>query len=335
MSRARLVGGMALAVLLGCSGTGPSLGDGGVPDGGTAGDGARGDGAVGDGGALPDGGTPGDGAAGDATTGDAAGDDGPPPRVWGVTLDDVSALDDVVESLARLSRRPTARIVFDEFVPAADYVDAATAIHAVADVMGEILDSQYVDQYTVTTYRARTVEYLNALGDVVDIWEVGNEINGEWLGTTSDVVAKMTAAYEEVTARGKPTALTLYYNEDCWSDAANEVFTWAEAHVPAALKQGLDYVFFSYYEDDCNGLQPDWPTHFHHLATMFPNSRLGFGECGTTNAGAKATTVNRYYTMTISEPRYVGGYFWWYYAEDMVPYTKPLWTVLDQAIASQ
>lgn len=319
-----------VAVLAGCGGARTSGGDGAVPDGVTAVDGATGDGAL-----TPDGANPGDGAAGDAAAGDASSGDGPLPRVWGVTLDDVSQLAAIVESLSRLSHRPTARIVFDEFVAAANYVDAATAIHAVADVMGEILDSQYVDQYGVSAYRARTVEYLDALGDVVDIWEVGNEINGEWLGTTSDVVAKMTAAYEEVTARGKRTALTLYYNEDCWSTAQNEVFTWAEAHVPTAMKQGLDYVFFSYYEDDCNDLQPDWPTHFHHLATMFPNSRLGFGECGTANAGSKATYVNRYYTMTIDEPRYVGGYFWWYYSEDMVPYTKPLWTVLDDAIASQ
>ena len=299
-----------------------------------------GDGPSGDAAPPPDGGGPVDGPAGDGGAGDVQGcdatdDDGPPPRVWGVTLDRVDQLADVVESLSRLSSRPTARIVFDEFVPATDYVTAATQIHAVADVMGEILDSQYVDQYTVAGYRARTIEYLDALGSVVDVWEVGNEINGEWLGTTSDVVDKMTAAYEEVTARGYPTALTLYYNEDCWAQASHEVFAWAEANVPAAMKQSLDYVFFSYYEDDCNDLQPDWPTQFARLAAMFPNSSIGFGECGTTTAASKAAFVTRYYTTTIAEPRYVGGYFWWYFWQDMVPYTKPLWTVLDDAIASQ
>ena len=321
MSRVVLVPALVLG-LAGCGGASTAGGDA-AADTGLAGDGAAGDAGA------PDGPAPGDGGAGDG----APGTDGS-PRVWGVTLDDVSQLSYVVESLQNLSRRPTARVVFDEFVPASDYVDAATQIHAVADVMGEILDSQFVDQYSVTDYRARAVEYLGALGDVVDIWEVGNEINGEWLGTTADVVAKMTAAYEEVTTRGKRAALTLYYNQDCWDQADHEVFTWAAANVPAAMKQGLDYVLFSYYEDDCNDLQPDWPTQFAHLATMFPNSRLGFGECGTANTAAKSAYVTRYYTTTIAEPRYVGGYFWWYYAEDMVPYTKPLWTVLDQAIAS-
>jgi hypothetical protein len=321
MARALLVLTVALAA---CGGSSTAAGDA-AAEAAPGGDGPAEDGA-----GPPDAGGP-DGGA----TGGDAGTDGPAPRVWGVTLDAVDQLDDVVASLQRLSHRPTARIVFDEFVPASDYVDAATRIHAVADVMGEILDSQYVDQYSVTDYRARAVEYLGALGDVVDIWEVGNEINGEWLGTTTDVVGKMSAAYEEVTTRGKRTALTLYYNQDCWEQADHEVFTWAAANVPAAMKQGLDYVFFSYYEDDCNDLQPDWPTQFAHLATMFPSSRLGFGECGTADTAAKSSYVTRYYTMSIAEPRYVGGYFWWYYAEDMVPYTKPLWTVLDDAIASQ
>jgi hypothetical protein len=32
----------------------------------------------------------------------------------------------------------------------------------------------------------------------------------------------------------------------------------------------------------------------------------------------------------------VGGYFWWYYDEDCLPYTtKPLWTTLQTAFASE
>jgi PASTA domain len=33
--------------------------------------------------------------------------------------------------------------------------------------------------------------------------------------------------------------------------------------------------------------------------------------------------------------RYVGGVFWWYFWEDMVPKTKPLWTTLNNAIQGQ
>jgi hypothetical protein len=35
--------------------------------------------------------------------------------------------------------------------------------------------------------------------------------------------------------------------------------------------------------------------------------------------------------MSVNVPRYVGGYFWWYFAEDMVPDTSPLLSVLTKA----
>ena len=78
--------------------------------------------------------------------------------------------------------------------------------------------------------------------------------------------------------RGARSALTLYYNQDCWANPANEMFTWTQAHVPDYMKQGLDYVLISYYEDDGNGLQPDWMSVFQTLASMIPNSMIGFGE---------------------------------------------------------
>jgi hypothetical protein len=274
---------------------------------------------------------------------------GPPPDaagpIWGVTIDDVSSLSSITTSLSKLSKKPTARIVFDEFVHASYYLQPATKIHAVSYVMGELLDSEYVSLYSPADYQSRAVEYLNALAPVVDIWEVGNEINGEWVcgknashctsSQTADVVSKMSGAYDQVKARGQRASLTLYYNKGCYSSSANEMFTWAQANVPARMKSGLDYVLISYYEDDCNGLQPNWSSVFTQLAAMFPNSKVGFGECGTSRASHKAAYVDHYYRMSVQAPRYVGGYFWWYFREDMVPATKSLWTVLDNAIAGR
>jgi hypothetical protein len=250
-------------------------------------------------------------------------------RVWGVTLDNPFNIDPTVDSLVRLPRRVTARVVFDENQAASSYVPLVPRIHAVADVMGEILDSQFVSRVTPAQYVARTREYLDALGDNVDVWEVGNEINGEWLGTTPDVVAKMKGAYDLVKGRGKRTALTLYYNHGCFSAADHEMFAWAGANVPADMKAGLDWVLVSYYEDDCNGYQPDWQAEFTRLAAMFPSAQLGIGECGTVAQARKAAYLTRYYSMRIDNPRYIGGYFWWYFSEDMVPRTAPLWATLD------
>ena len=242
---------------------------------------------------------------------------------------------ELTESLAKLPHKPTTRVVFQPIWPVSEYVQTLPRIHGVSYVMGEILDSFFVSKYSVGEYLARTSEYLGALGDNVDIWEIGNEINGEWLGKTPEVAAKMAGAYDIVKAAGKTTALTLYYNQGC-SDDEHEVFSWAQANVPERMKQGLDYVFLSYYEADCEGLRPDWSAVFHKLATMFPNSKLGIGECGTkpnADLPQKADYIYRYYRMNPGVSNFVGGYFWWYYSQDMVPYTQPLWGILSNAMS--
>jgi hypothetical protein len=45
--------------------------------------------------------------------------------------------------------------------------------------------------------------------------------------------------------------------------------------------------------------------------------------------------LKTYYTMgtKIADPRFIGGYFWWNYAEQMVPYsTSSYWNLLNQTI---
>jgi hypothetical protein len=248
-------------------------------------------------------------------------------------LDAVDGLSEIVQSLGDLSRRPTARVVFDEFVPATYYTKAVTEIGKVSYVMGEILDSAFVIDYSVDAYRKRVAEYLDELDAYVDIWEIGNEVNGEWLGDPNDVAAKISAAYALVKDRGARAALTLYYNEKCWSYPWEETFTWAQHRIPEDMKRGLDFVLLSYYEDDCLGLQPDWPSVFRRLAQMFPTAQIGFGEVGSSFPARKEEYIRRYYTLSIPEPHYVGGYFWWYFKQDMVPKSKPLWAVLNEVFA--
>lgn len=248
----------------------------------------------------------------------------------GVTLDGIDRLEATVEALGRLTRKPTTRIVFDSAMPAAHYREAARAIHAVSHVMGEILDSQFVRDVTVEDYLRRTRAYLDTLGETVDLWEIGNEVNGEWLGTPQDVAAKIAGAFDLVRARGRPTVLTLYYNVGCGAPAAHEVFTWVQNHLPERVRTGIDVVLLSYYEDDCGGRQPRWPAVFARLGRLFPSARLGFGEIGTTDPARKLRMLERYYTMRAPSPRFVGGYFWWYFRQDMVPAEgNPLWNALD------
>lgn len=258
-----------------------------------------------------------------------------PHPLYGVTVDSIDKLPGILESLTALSRRPTARVVFDDGMQPSYYADALAQLHAVSYVMGEIVDSSSMAHYDLEEYTTRTRDYLDAVAASVDIWEIGNEVNGEWLGDPNEVAAKIEAAYRLAEQKGVRTAVTLYYNENCWLYPWEEMFTWAEQHISAEMKSGVDYALISYYEEDCNGLRPDWPAVFQRLATMFPNSYLGFGEIGTTVQKCKAAYLKRYYTLSIDHPAYIGGHFWWYFVQDMVPPTKPLWHTLNTIIAGR
>ncbi|RUM93679.1 MAG: hypothetical protein DSZ28_07135 [Thiothrix sp.] len=252
-----------------------------------------------------------------------------PDPLYGITIDAIDPLDKIIDSISSLPKQMTTRVVFDEWVPAAEYTEALEALHPKSYIMGEILDSFYVKDYSIAQYSTRVKEYLDTLGDKVDIWEIGNEVNGEWLGNPDHVTTKIEDAYQQVKARDYKTALTLYYNKDCWAHSWEEMFQWAETRLSNNLRSGLDYLLVSYYEEDCNNLKPDWRKVFTQLGKLFPNAKLAFGEVGTSKSGKKADYLKRYYTMKIDHPRYVGGHFWWYFIQDMVPKTKPLWSILE------
>jgi hypothetical protein len=253
--------------------------------------------------------------------------------IYGVTITSIDRINAIYESLRKLSRKPMVRIVFDEWEPAANYREAVKEFHTVSFTMGEILDSWAMKQYSVRQYADRTEEYVNLLGNEIDIWEIGNEVNGEWLGNREEVKEKTVNAYKIVKSKNMATAMTLFYNEFCFENPADEMFAWAKT-LPAELQNGLDYVFVSYYAEDCGDYKPDWNSVFSRLQVIFPNSKLGIGECGTKDRKMKEAVMREYYSLQVNVTSFVGGYFWWYYNEDCVPYWKPLWKVLDEVISN-
>ena len=268
----------------------------------------------------------------------------PPPAstwLWGVTTDDpATSTAAQVDALKSLPLRTTLRTVFD--LPsgghpvAADYVAPVAALAAVSNVVGQPVDSSYMPSLTLAAVQARIAEYLGALGSTVSIWEVGNEVNGNWLG--SGVMPKVEAMYDAVKAAGKPTALTFYYENP--ATPGYDLIPWADANIPAGhrMRTGLDYVLVSYYEDQNNGhqlTQSELDTLFGALAARFPNAKLGFGEFGwggtiPTSATTRADLLRRFYGYRVpSVPAYVGGGFYWHFLQTMVPKTAPDWTVLS------
>jgi hypothetical protein len=263
-----------------------------------------------------------------------------------------------VNSLSRMAHTPTARIVFDAGVRPSYYVKPIQRFRNIAYVMGELADSSYMKQYTVSSIKTWTQSYTSTLSSLVDIWEIGNEVNGNWLG--SNTMAKVEAMYDVVSNQRGATALTFFYEgepsepNNCIAadHGGNDMFTWIsqqfQLDLPSnqrsaeteKIRLNVNYVLVSWYPDQCPGENPNWPWVFTKLAGIFPNSKVGFGELGTANpeygSRFEIDEINQYYPMarTVSglPASYIGGYFWWYFAEEMVPWGSALSSVLNAAI---
>lgn len=228
-----------------------------------------------------------------------------PERLFGLTIDKVSdpditpdtTADTIIKQLETIKREtgriPMVRIVFDGNKNPLHYREVLERIKSdnLGYVMGEILDSFAVqiyrenrNQISEQRYRERTQHYLAELGGLVHLWEIGNEMNGEWVGygqwedkqwTAEDMenirntyARAVGKAYKVITEAGKDTAITFYFNDDgvrhTWPDGKKKLnpgsstdvlfghhysmLTWAETyrdHFPE-----VKYVFVSYYEDD-------------------------------------------------------------------------------------
>jgi hypothetical protein len=281
-----------------------------------------------------------------------------PPSVvamHGMTVEDVDT-GPLIASLAAFDHRPTVRVVFQPGVGPDYYRPALTAIQPYADVVGLVYDSTALAAASLTQVKARIAAFLT-LGPLVDIWEVGNEVNGEWCDEgypstprPAATTAKIDAVFDAVKAVGARTALTGIYMPGCTEWPSAEMFGWLTANVSIRVKSGVDHAWVSYYEDNCTGaVYPltHWQALFDRLATLFPNANVGFGEVGYADdrkAGpnnprmsnaAKTALMDRYYSLDI-DGRFESGGFWWYAYQDVVPHTgNPLWTALNDAFGRQ
>ena len=274
----------------------------------------------------------------------------------GLTLESVRPLAPTVKAIKAHHVRPTVRIVFQHGEQPPAYAKAVRRLSPHADLMGEILDSTGVRRTSVAEYRARARSYVDHFADDIDIWEIGNELNGEWLGRPRSINAKVQSAYDVVEVehadQDLESAITLNYwpSHDCYAHRWERTLPFAR-QMPREVRQGVDFALLSFYETACSPAAHPSVAQFAHtfqrLKKTFPNARVGFGEIGSQRGSDgihpsptladKQRVAERYYGMhgELRErlgPRYVGGYFWWYYAQDAVPRHRShsLWPTLDR-----
>lgn len=272
-----------------------------------------------------------------------------PTPLYGVTVDSIRGIDSIVAAERALPERPTTRVYFSTAEPASYYLGAVTRLVGTGTVMGELLDSSDARHLGVAAFQRRVESYLAVLGRSVGIWEIGNEVNGDWTGSYTAGSAKLTEAFDDVAAAGAPTALTLYANEygpDHCGDGPSELtpVQYSGADVPARVRDGLTYVFESYYPTECGGVLPtdaQVAAEMTQLRALYPNARLGFGEVGLPHPARPTTlaTAERVmswaYGLAPDVTGYVGGYFWWYAREDAFVGRAPLRAGLVQAFDAE
>lgn len=262
---------------------------------------------------------------------------------YGVTLDNDAGISKAklaaqTQALTSLPKRPWARVVADIGTTPADFARSLPAVHAVASTIVELGDSSEVKGLSPDAYRAWVESLTSAYASQVDVWEIGNEVNGEWVGAPADEMERVQAAYDAVRAVGGKTMLTLYYNPNCWAKRSNELFNWlAAGNVPSSM--AIDYVTISYYPGDCNNYWPaaaTWQSVFDKLHKAFPQAQLGFGEAGTSqrslSTAARIALWKRYVAVKIAGDNYAGLGLWWTWAEDGVPAHSAFWNAFAASL---
>ncbi|MDO4631938.1 MAG: hypothetical protein Q4A82_06615 [Corynebacterium sp.] len=238
-------------------------------------------------------------------------------------------MSDVVTGIKQLPVKPTVRIVMSKDRTPQSYIALFKAIHSVADIMAQPVDSFDLQSYSVDQYRQRFETSYQYLSQYTSIWEIGNEINSDWIREDpNQITEKIAAAYRLIKNKHGIAALTPYYFPP--NEGTLPMEDWLKKYIPDDMKQDLDYVLVSYYEDDNDGYQPHWKQIFTRLETLFPHAKLGIGECGNTSDNAtpvsKSAMFRRYYSMPRYTSRYIGGYFWWYWVQDSITYkNNTLW----------
>ena len=256
-----------------------------------------------------------------------------PGPIYGVTIDDLNnaTVANIITQQATLPYQPTTRVYFDRNQNPSYYAGTVPQLRAGSYIMGELLDSSDFNSISVSAYTTKVNAYLDQIGGNVDLWEVGNEVNGNWLGSYTSVQSKITAAFDAVEGRGGKTALTLYENtfapNNC-GDGTGELtpVQFTNQYVPARMKTGLEYVLLSFYPDNCQGAMPSASvvaTEVANVHALYPNAKIGFAEIGTPSPVTTATydhaktIMNWAYGMTGQNTSYyIGGNFWWNAQED-------------------
>ncbi len=275
---------------------------------------------------------------------------------FGLTLDAgllkrMDDLDWIADSIAH-SRTNWVRVVFapnpSDFTYAnASSFDEYDAIVAALKkrglkILGGTLDTaQWPRLLTPEIYAARARNLAARYKGRVDAWEVGSELNGNWLGgvrapLSSDRVFEIYSAAPAAVRAADPKAeiiATLYGWEETAPDRAHSLSGWLAAYAPRGFGRGVDLVGLDVFpEDNPAGLGferefaeltaalPDRPVFLSSFGYVEQDKVLGYWWLSPGEVDAARKDLLLLYTAaSCAMPRSVCGGFWWQTLDQMLP----------------
>lgn len=264
---------------------------------------------------------------------------------WAVTLTNPSpaAVASAADMLAGTPGPKAVRFAFDRATRPASHAAAVTAAHARGlTVVGEILDSSEMASLDAAAWQRRVRDYVAGLPGV-DVWEVGNEVNGDWLGRGVREKVLWAARYVKQHSRAK-TLVTLIWDLG-ESERPYSTFTWLATNLPPAVARDIDEWGLSVYPE-IHPLGTGLGRVLHTLRSRYPAQRLSISELGyraadidpVWSAGPGSTDVVRarlfgwYGRVMQGVPNSGGGPYWWYFTQDAKRAT-PLWRAMGAQVA--
>jgi|CXWL01.1.fsa_nt_gi hypothetical protein len=209
-------------------------------------------------------------------------------------------------------------------------------------VMGCVLDTaQWPKSLTAALYAERVKNLVLHYRGKVASWEVGSEINGDWLGgagaplSLDEVYRIYTAGVDKVKELDPEleTVATLYAWEETAPDRAHSLSGWLTTQVKRGFGKNLDVLGLSVQpEDNPAGMG------FERMVTAARDtlpgqklmiSSLGFAEKDQIKGywwvapgdveNARKDVAVLYTTVSCAMPRSLCGVFWWQTLDQMLP----------------
>lgn len=220
--------------------------------------------------------------------------------LYGINIDDIYSIKKYLPLIKELPKKPTARIVIDNDADMSDYEHGVKALAPFADIMIQVNDSYDEKSLGLSEYVNKAKELLSIFGQTATLWEVGNEVNGDWL--SAKIWEKVEATLEVFRAAGHQDKTVVTYFLDEW------MVPWIRDH----KKLNFEWVMLSCYagnQRELDKMVRELPQTAALLKDLTGAPNFAVGEYGEDEWGGG--NKRRIIPKLITEfEKYPGAFYW-------------------------